>query len=314
MKKIILLFAGLTMMAFKSKAQTVTDYDWNVYDTVHIGTQVWLKQNLKTKHYLNGDSIPNVTVNTSWSGLTTGAYCHYMNDTNNSVTYGRLYNWYAVTDTRKICPSGWHVPSDGEWNIMERYLDASVDTTKTGYQGTNIGWELKETGTTHWATTSASVTNSSGFTALPGGHRYAAVFYNIHNNGYWWTQTAKDAYYSWYRYLNDGSSQVGRSSANKNDGRSVRCIMDNTTTQIKEINYNPKIFIYPNPATYKLNIDCAEKQNVNMQVYNMIGQCVLQRELIKGTNDIDISFLSKGLYVIKVIGDNWSEQKKFFKE
>jgi len=314
MKKIILLFAGLSLFTFKSNSQTVTDYDNNVYDTIHIGTQVWLKQNLKTKHYLTGDSIPNVTANASWSALTTGAYCNYMNDTNNGATYGKLYNWFAVNDSRKICPTGWHVPSDGEWNIMERHIDASVDTTLTGYQGTNAGWKLKETGTTHWATTSASVTNSSGFTALPGGHRLSGIFYTLGNNGYWWTKTPKDASYSWHRGLNDGSSQIMRSNANKNDGRSVRCIKDYPITQIQEINDNPDIQIYPNPTANNVKIECAENQKANMQVYDMLGQCVLQKDLLRGTNNIDVSSLPKGLYVIRLTGVDWSVEKKFVKE
>ena len=314
MKKIILLFALVAVLAYKSNAQTVTDYDGNIYDTIHIGTQVWLKQNLKTRHYLNGDSIPNVKANNSWSALTTGAYCNYMNDTNNGVTYGKLYNWFAVNDSRKICPSGWHVPSDGEWNIMIKRVDASVDTTLTGYQGTNAGWKLKETGTTHWTTTSASVNNSSGFTALPGGHRYTGIFYNLHTIGYWWTQTPKDTYSSWYRYLNDGSSQVGRSYANKNDGRSVRCIKDYPTTQIQNINDVPDFQIYPNPVSNKLNIECPENQKINLQTYNLLGQCVIQLDLIKGTNELDVSLLPKGLYVIRLIGNDWSVEKKFIKE
>lgn len=314
MKKIILLFAGLAMVTFKSSAQTVTDYDGNAYDTVHIGTQVWLKQNLKVTHYRNGDSIPNITSNASWSAQTAGAYCNYSNNTSNGTTYGKLYNWFAVNDSRKICPVGWHVPSDAEWNTLEKYLDNTVDTTASGWTGTNAGWKLKETGTSHWATTSASVTNSSGFTALPGGHRYSAIFYNLGNNGYWWTSTAKDSYYSWYRCLNDGSSQVNRSSANKNDGRAIRCIMDNTITQIQEINDIPDIQIYPNPAATILKIDCTEKQIAKLQVYDLIGQCVLQQELIKGMNEISVSSLLKGIYVINISGIDWSVQKKFIKE
>jgi len=314
MIKNLLLFAAIVLLTFNSYAQIVTDYDGNLYDTVHIGSQVWLKQNLKTKHYLNGDSIPNVTANTSWSALTTGAYCNYMNDTGNGAIYGKLYNWYAVNDSRKICPTGWHISSDGEWNIMVKHLDASVDTTLTGYQGTNIGWKLKETGTIHWTTTSASVTNSSGYTALPGGHRLNAVFYTLGSNGYFWTKSAKDASSSWHRYLNAGSSQVGRSFANKNDGRSVRCIKDYPTTQIQNSNNLPDIQIYPNPATNSLNLDCHENQKIIMQIYNLLGQCLMQKNLVDETNIIDISALIKGLYIIRLTDNDWSVESKFIKE
>src|SRR5665647_3709784 len=100
---------------------TVTDIDGNVYHTVTIGTQVWMVENLKTTKYRNGDPIPNVTDNIAWGALTTGAYCNYNNDTNNSITYGRLYNWYAANN-RNIAPSGWHVPTVAEWTILITYV------------------------------------------------------------------------------------------------------------------------------------------------------------------------------------------------
>ena len=101
---------------------TVTDYDGNVYQTVLIGDQCWMMENLKVTHYRNGDPIPHVTDGEIWSGLTSGAYCHYDNDEGNVSTYGRLYNWYAVEDSRNIAPDGWHVPTDTEWKQQEMYL------------------------------------------------------------------------------------------------------------------------------------------------------------------------------------------------
>jgi uncharacterized protein (TIGR02145 family) len=142
----------------------VTDGDGNVYNTVTIGTQIWMKGNLKTMKFNYGTSIPNVTDNTTWAGLTSAAYCWYNNDAATyKTTYGALYNWYAVdvasNDGKNVCPAGWHIPSDAEWTTLTDYLGgASV-----------AGSKLKETGTTHWLSPNTGATNESGFTALPGG-------------------------------------------------------------------------------------------------------------------------------------------------
>src|ERR1035437_40951 len=114
--------------------KTVTDIDGNVYHTVTIGSQVWMVENLKTTRFLNGESIPNITDNYSWATLSTGAYCDYDNLTDNSSNYGHLYNWFAVVDSRKIAPTGWHVPTDAEWIILQNYLLANgynYDSTTT---------------------------------------------------------------------------------------------------------------------------------------------------------------------------------------
>jgi uncharacterized protein (TIGR02145 family) len=192
------------------------DADGNVYDTVHIGNQIWMKQNLKTTHYRDGSKIPNVTDGTTWSGLANDAYCWYNND---SITYnnpyGALYNWYAISDNRNVCPTGWHVPTDAEWTTLTDYLG-----------GTSIaGGKLKETGTTHWQTPNTGATNITGFTALPSGYRYLdGAFYG--NGGYldWWSSTeysAKDAY---SRSMSYASNAADRNFDSKEDGFSVRCL------------------------------------------------------------------------------------------
>lgn len=196
---------------------TVTDIDGNVYQTVTIGTQVWMAENLKVTHYRNGDAIPNVTDNGTWSGLTTGAYCAYNNDENNVATYGRLYNWYAVADSRNIAPAGWHVPTDEEWQTLVDYLGGS----------SVAGGKLKETGTAHWNSPNEGATNESGFTALPGGYRYdSGLFVNMGDYAYFWSSTEYSSYFAWYRYLSFSHSQVGRTNLIKRLGFSVRCVRD----------------------------------------------------------------------------------------
>lgn len=195
---------------------SITDIDGNTYKTVTIGTQTWMAENLKVTKYNDGIAIPNVTDDTAWGELTTGALCDYDNTPSNSETYGKLYNWHAV-NTGKLCPTGWHVPSDAEWTELTDYLG-----------GTSVaGGKLKETGTTHWASPNTGATNETGFTALPGGRRiYYVSFINIGYFGLWWSATESSATNAWYRAMYSDYSNVGRNDYSKELGCSVRCLRD----------------------------------------------------------------------------------------
>lgn len=198
---------------------TVTDTEGNVYNTITIGTQTWMAENLKGTRYNDGTAISNVTNNTTWAGLTTGAYCWNNNDAATyKSTYGALYNWYTV-NTGKLCPTGWHVPSDAEWTTLTTYLGGE----------SVAGGKLKETGTAHWQSPNTDATNSSGFTALPGGDRnYDGTFAAIGGYGGWWGSSAEyDTYSAWGRYMGYKSSDVSRSGSSLRSGFSVRCIKDN---------------------------------------------------------------------------------------
>ncbi|MFZ4398529.1 MAG: LamG-like jellyroll fold domain-containing protein [Bacteroidales bacterium] len=191
----------------------VYDIDGNGYDTVNIGTQTWLKQNLKTTHYRNGNAIPNVTDNTVWSNLTTGAYCNFDNDSTNSITYGKLYNYFAVSDNRNLCPTGWHVNSENELNTLINYLG-----------GNGIaGGKLKETGFLHWPSPNNGATNESGFTALGGGNRHGnGYFYSINSDGNWWISNSNGLNSS----LSSCCNNITIGSRVYQSGVSVRCIKD----------------------------------------------------------------------------------------
>ncbi|MCX6830177.1 MAG: fibrobacter succinogenes major paralogous domain-containing protein [candidate division Zixibacteria bacterium] len=195
---------------------TVIDIDGNGYQTVTIGTQVWLAENLKVTHYRNGEAIPNVTYDATWSGLTTGAYCEYNNDINNVATYGRLYNWYAVSDSRNIAPAGCHVPSDAEWQTLVDYLGG----------GAVAGGKMKETGTTHWSSPNIGATNESGFSGLPGGYRYNYGYYDAVGNVALYCSSTENNSSAWNRILSYSLAGVGRGSDNKRYGWSVRCVKD----------------------------------------------------------------------------------------
>ena len=196
---------------------TMTDQDGNVYKTVKIGNQWWMTENLKVTHYRNGEAIPNVTDNTEWSNLTTGAYCANNNDNGNVSTYGLLYNWYAVNDSRNIAPAGWHVPTNDEWQTLVDNLSGS----------SVAGGKLKETGTVHWLSPNTGATNESGFTALPGGYRnYDGTFYSIGVEAVYWSATMYSSFHAWLRRLSYIYSGVYRNGFSKLDGCSVRLLRD----------------------------------------------------------------------------------------
>ena len=195
---------------------TVTDIDGNIYNSVIIGTQTWMLENLKVTKYRNGDAIPNITDSTVWITLLTGAYCNYNNDANNSTTYGRLYNWFAVNDSRNIAPAGWHVATAAEWATLLDFLG-----------GKDSGGKLKEAGLTHWISPNMDADNSSGFTALPGGYRFSdGIFSRFGSNGFWWTATENDVLTAWSRRLGTDHMDCDLDSLYKVDGLSVRCLKD----------------------------------------------------------------------------------------
>jgi uncharacterized protein (TIGR02145 family) len=196
---------------------TVTDIDGNVYHFITIGTQTWMVESLKTTRYRDGTSIPNVTDVSQWSNLQTGAYCDYNNTSSNSITYGRLYNWYAFSNSRNIAPAGWHIPTDAEWTTLTDYLGGE----------SVAGGKLKESGTTHWSSPNTSATNESGFTALPGGFRDVnGTFYNIGSHDYWWSASEYSSTTVWYRNVYYDNSIAYRRSYSKSAGFSVRCLRD----------------------------------------------------------------------------------------
>ncbi len=160
-------------------------------ETVVIGTQEWTKKNLDVSTYRNGDIIPEVKDPKEWDVLTTGAWCYYNNDPKNGPIYGKLYNWYAVNDSRGLAPEGFHIPTDMELNRVK---------------------DLKD---------------PAGFSGLPGGHRYYySTFYNIGSYGYWWSSSEYDTLNAWYRVLNYSNGHAGSYYDGETGGLSVRCIKD----------------------------------------------------------------------------------------
>ena len=196
---------------------TVVDQDGNTYKTIVIGSQEWMSENLKTSTYSNGEPIPNVTDPNQWSNVTTGAWAHYNNDSQNECPYGKLYNWHTLVHPSNVCPAGWHVPTDAEWNILTDYLGGP----------SAAGGKMKSTGTQYWLSPNTDATNQSGFSGLPGGYRaFNGNFYDLGSMGWWWREFEGD-FNPWNRLLSYQSNGVSRSvNNNYNNGFSVRCLKD----------------------------------------------------------------------------------------
>lgn len=206
----------------KYNTLTVTDIDNNIYHTINIGTQTWFVENLKTTKYNDGERIPNVSDRHDWYALQSGAYCNYYNTKSYGDTYGKLYNGYAV-NTKKLCPKGWHVPSEDVWRDL---------TDRLG-DGLYAGGKLKEYGTKHWKSPNKHATNETGFTGLPGGRRIPDMFAlfgefsQLETFGYWWSSTKGDHLETnWIHCLNSNNGLIDRDDNSIQNAYSCRCIMD----------------------------------------------------------------------------------------
>lgn len=221
------LFIVLLYSCTKVDDNTIKDADGNDYNTIKIGSQVWMKENLKTTKYNDGEPIPLILLGTAWKNLFTEGCCWYQNDIADSrENYGLLYNWHTV-NTKKLCPKGWHVPTDDEWHTMVQSLDDSASLTV--FESLTAGNKLKEAGNTNWNLQSAGATNETGFTALPGGYRNViGEFYGLGNFGTWWSSTevpSNDG--NAYTRVMDVTGMVGKSQGCKNEAYSVRCLRNN---------------------------------------------------------------------------------------
>lgn len=183
--------------------------------SVIIGNQEWMSRNLDVSTYRNGDAIPECTDNSQWDNLTTGAWCYYSNNSDNGVIYGKLYNWFAVNDSRGLAPSGWHIPTDAEFTTLTTYLNGE----------SVAGGKMKETGTAHWTSPNTNATNESSFTALGAGYRYNG-YNRLGDVGAFWSSTSNDASTAWERQLVYSSGTASRVANIKTIGFSVRCIKD----------------------------------------------------------------------------------------
>lgn len=194
----------------------VTDIEGNVYNTVKVGSQLWMQENLKATKFRDGTNISNIVDNTAWSTQTAGALCWYDNDmAGNKNTYGALYNYFTTISNLNLCPTGWRVPTDADWSVLETFLDGPA----------YAGGKLKETGTVHWTSPNYGATNEAGFTALPGGLRMSdGTYASKTTNGYWWHSTEATTTTANRRDIAYNTINFYASTVSKNYGFSVRCL------------------------------------------------------------------------------------------
>ncbi len=235
---VIYLITGISIIAGCKKTTqdttqnstgSVTDIEGNIYKTVVIGTQVWMAESLKTTQYNDGVSIPNVTDSIPWRTLTSPAYCWYDNDITNKDKYGALYNWYAAK-SEKLCPTGWHEPTDTDYNTLEMTLGIPLAEIEIwGWQGTDQGTQMKSK--SGWDA-GGNGTNTSGFNALPGGYRQGlhGTFYGKGILTYFWSST-DDAIngkptVAWYRRLDGANNRIYKATTDKTGGKYIRCVQN----------------------------------------------------------------------------------------
>ena len=285
---------------------TVTDYDGNVYETITIGNQVWLKENLKSVHYSDGTPIPGVVA--------------YNNDDSFGAIYGLLYNWDAAmngsTDpgTQGVCPCDWHIPTDGEWTILENYLG-----------GPNVaGGEMKEEGTEHWLAPNTGATNSSGFTGLQAGEYDAYFnpnkFWLLHTAAVLWTSTQANQSQAIERYLSHDDAVCGGLAWYKVMKYSIRCVEDSPSdvkTESNQIKDYRLFQNYPNPfnPTTTINYEIPVPGFVSLKVFDVLGNKVVtlvEEEIQQGQYKIDFNGngLTSGIYFYKLKVGNYIKTKK----
>lgn len=212
----------LTFKTLALPVDTVTDIDGNLYHVVVIGDRKWLKENLRVTHYRTGAEIPEVQPDAQWKILTNGARTRYDHAAANLILYGFLYNFFAVTDPRGICPQGWHVSTDDEWKTLGAFLGGLA----------SAGGKMKSTGTIEqgtglWYAPNAEADNSSGFTGLPGGYRINyGTFYSLGNVGMFWTSTDTASVNAWNYILDANNGSLKRNFNLLQNGFSVRCCKD----------------------------------------------------------------------------------------
>lgn len=214
---LFLIIAGLTVNNKHTMAGKVTDIDGNIYRTIIIGNQEWMRENLKTTTFNNGIDITHLS-DSDWTRTNSPAFSWYNNEEKNYETFGALYNWYTV-ESGKLCPSGWQVPSDEEWSKLIEFAGGEEIA----------GGKLKIIDTNYWDIIDKENTNKLNFSALPGGYRYghywsSAEYMDKGINGYWWTSTDFTHTHAWSRTIHFVNPRVYRSYFEKNDGFSVRCI------------------------------------------------------------------------------------------
>lgn len=290
--KIIVLFLSVILVV-NIQGQTVSDIDGNVYSTIEIGSQTWMQENLKVVRYQNGDSILTTNPASVDIGQEIDPKYQWAYDGVDSLvnSYGRLYTWYAATDPRKVCPSGWHVPSDQEWDTLINFLGGI----------NNAGSEFLD----------------GDFSAVYAGRRHIGGSFNVLGAAtFWWSSDDfhMDSYWKPALSVNGNEVQAfGNLFLNARSlGFSVRCIQDNSITSIEHIKPDHDYLII-DVVNNKVIIDPANITKPVLYIYNLQGQIVLRKEIDTGYNQFDFNHFIHGIYFAQLVGSNFTVQKKWMK-
>jgi len=307
MKNKIYFIAILFLVSLKSNAQTITDIDGNIYNTVTIGTQTWMQENLKTTHFNNGIEILTTSLPV-FNDATALYQWAYDEDISNINIYGRLYTWNITNSNDNVCPVGWKVPDNSDWDILRDFLGGELIA----------GGKMKEIGTTHWIVTDSTVNNSSGFTGLGSGTRgNPSGFSNLGQLGSFWSSTPFGMVGNFPRGnvygLTTHNNTLLNSVAVAQNGKAIRCIED-VTTSIENLSFQNEIQIFPNPATDRVIISFEEIRNYHLSIYDMMGNSLYEQKLVDKMNYLEIAFLPKGTYLIKLISEHHVVSYKFIKQ
>lgn len=287
---------------------TVSDREGNLYNTVTIGDQIWLKENLRVQSFNDGTTIPNVPLNEDWANLTTPGLAWYNNDQATYGEYGLLYNGYVVASSKNVCPAGWRIPSDGDWIILASYLGGN----------TVAGGKMKETGLTHWADPNTAASNESGFTALGSGSRFNhGGFNSIKIVGRWWASTLNPVDPT--KGFLDRSIDNAHANLYSNNtgvfknGFSIRCVRD-VSTDVSQLGVEEQIKIYPVPFNETLTIEHQNNERLYLEVFNTTGTSVFAETLEKGTTRLSFDHLPAGIYIFRLKGSGKMLVKKLLKQ
>ncbi len=309
MKRLTVLFCVLTLLGMHLRAQSVADIEGNIYTIVQIGRQYWLQENLRVTQF--GDGSPIETTNPASLNICTEKSPLYQwaydDNLNNVAAYGRLYTWYTIADSRKLCPLGWHVPNNADWNTLSTFLGGP----------STAGGPLKEAGTAHWQTPNTGATNSTGFSAVLGGHRMCTGgFMSLNSNAFYWSSTPNGTDYgwSWKLFYADPYLQSDSVYGYKNYGFSIRCISDTLATSLPEPKSDAYLHCSPNPATEEFVVDADLGDDMVLNILDVTGATVLVQPLKRGTAILDISGLASGVYLVIVSGSNGVLQRRLMVE
>ena len=319
-KKLALLFVFVQSLIYAQGEQryadgSASDQDGNTFEWINYGTQDWAIENAEVVTYRDGTEIPQVTDNTAWSNLTTGAWCYYDND----LTKGKLYNWYAVmgihdndpnTPNKEFAPNGWRVPTDANRTTIQNYLIANGYNSDGTTSGNKIGKSMAST--TGWMNSTQalgpgndqSLNNNSGFNAFPEGSRYSDGWFDqegVYAN--FWSSSEDDIIDAWSFDVNNDHYFLGSDYQNKRFGHSVRFVRDASTANTKD--YSDAITIYPNPTTSIVTLQGGKQYDID--VYTLQGKKVMA---LTG-NTIDMSHLSSATYIVKALDKVENEEASY---